>query len=55
MGIKIGDWELDRVLGLGIGIKFGDWIGYWDWGLPLGLGIRDCGVKIGIKDWDQGL
>ena len=52
MGIKIGDWELDRVLGLGIGNcdwglgwRIWDWIGIeieiGDWGLGLGIWIGD--------------
>ena len=56
IGIKIGDWKLDQVLGfgncdwgLGLGIEMGDWglelgIGMEDWGLGLGLEIR-------IGDW----
>ena len=31
-------------------------IGYWDWGLELGIGIGDLEwTSIGIGDWDWGL
>ena len=62
MGIKIGDW--DSLLGLGIRIELGimirdlgleSGIGDWglrieDWGLGIGMGIRDLGLGIGIRD-----
>ena len=46
-----GNWGLDRVLELGIGVLF------LDWGLELGIGDRDWGLELGIEigDWDWGL
>ena len=47
-GIRIGD-----LLGLGIedwGLVLGIWIRDWDWGLELGFGIGDWGLGLDIGD-----